>query len=414
LLIRVKSAYRDSNVLRWLVAYTASSVGDSSYFLTLGWAASKVVGPAQVGLVLAVGAVPRALLMLGGGVFADRFGPRKVVIGSDALRCLVIVVVAADLAFTSPGLWLLIAVALVFGVVDALFMPAVGSLPPLISDPGQAVQIQGMRAFAVRVGNSVGPPVAGLAIGLGSPALAFGMAGGLFALSFVLLLSVRIGRPAQVLAEVPGARPRAWRDLKAGLLYSRSNKLIATLVLSMVLVELGSMAPLSVGILLLVKTSGWGPSAAGIIIGAFGAGAGASAMLLSTMRALPRSDISYAATSVFGAIGIGLIVVASRPFIAIFLAAFAGVALGLNGTLAYVFVQAVTKPEFLGRVMSLLSLVSFGLGPMSYPLYGIGVTAWGARPMFVVCAVIGMFAAVVAVYSLIRGYLPRQLGSENY
>ena len=93
--------------------------------------------------------------------------------------------------------------------------------------------------------------------------------------------------------------------------------------------------------------------------------------------------------------------------------AFAGVALGLNGTLAYAFVQEVTKPLFLGRVMSLLSLVSFGLGPMSFPLYGVGVTAWGARPMFAGCAVIGMLGAAVAVYSLIRGYLPRQPGTEN-
>jgi MFS family permease len=400
-------------VLRWLAAYTASSVGDSSYFLTLGWAASKVVSPAQVGLVLAVGAVPRALLMLGGGVFADRVGPRKVVIGSDALRCLIIIAVAAYLGFTSPRLWLLIAVALVFGIVDALFMPAVGSLPPLISDPSQAVRIQGMRAFAVRAGNTVGPPIAGLAMGLGSPSLAFGIAGGLFALSSVLLLSVRIVRPPQVLAAVPGAKPGAWRDLKAGLRYSRSNKLIATLVLSMALVELGSMAPLSIGILLLAKASDWGPSGAGIILGAFGVGSGASAMLLSAVTALPRGDIIYTATSVLGAIGIGLIVVASRLPVAICLAAFAGVALGLNGTLAYAFVQAVTKPLFLGRVMSLLSLVSFGLGPMSFPLYGVGVTAWGARPMFAGCAVIGMLGAVVAVYSLIRGYLPRQLGAEN-
>ena len=80
------SAHRDANVLRWLTAYTASLLGDSVYFVALAFAAAKSVPPAQVGLVMAAGAVPRAALMLGGGVIADRFGPRRVVIGSDALR----------------------------------------------------------------------------------------------------------------------------------------------------------------------------------------------------------------------------------------------------------------------------------------------------------------------------------------
>ena len=59
-------------MLRWLVAYAASAVGDNVYFLALGWAAQQVAAPAQVGLVMAAGAVPRAVLMLGGGVLADR------------------------------------------------------------------------------------------------------------------------------------------------------------------------------------------------------------------------------------------------------------------------------------------------------------------------------------------------------
>lgn len=138
-----RPAYRDGNVLRWLTAYTASLLGDSVYFVALGFAAAKVAPPAQVGLVMAAGAVPRAILMLGGGVVADRFGPRLVVIGSDTVRCALILAAAAALALASPGLWLLVAVALVFGVVDALFMPAVGALPPRITTPDQLVRLQG-------------------------------------------------------------------------------------------------------------------------------------------------------------------------------------------------------------------------------------------------------------------------------
>ncbi|WP_344527712.1 MFS transporter, partial [Streptomyces rectiviolaceus] len=142
-----KPAHQDGNVLRWLGAYTASMVGDSVYFVALSWAATRSGSPAQTGLVLAVGSVPRAVLMLGGGVIADRFGPRRVVIGSDAVRCAVILAVAVLLLLATPGIWLLVLVALVFGAVDALFLPSVGALPPRITAPGQLGRVQGMRGF---------------------------------------------------------------------------------------------------------------------------------------------------------------------------------------------------------------------------------------------------------------------------
>ena len=81
-----RPAHRDPNVLRWLGAYTASMVGDSIYFMALAWAAARTGSASGTGLVLAAGSIPRALLMLGGGVLADRLGPRRVVIGSDAAR----------------------------------------------------------------------------------------------------------------------------------------------------------------------------------------------------------------------------------------------------------------------------------------------------------------------------------------
>lgn len=128
-----RPAHRDPQVLRWLGAFTASTLGDSVYHLALSWAAVRGGTPAEAGLVMAVSAVPRALLMLGGGVIADRLGPRRVVLASDTVRCVVVLGVAALVLVTSPTLWVLAGVALVFGVVDALFMPAVGALPPRIA-----------------------------------------------------------------------------------------------------------------------------------------------------------------------------------------------------------------------------------------------------------------------------------------
>ncbi|NUR65474.1 MAG: MFS transporter, partial [Streptomyces sp.] len=106
-----RPAHRDGNVLRWLAAYTSSMVGDSVYYIALSWAAVQAGSPSQAGIVMSVSALPRAILMLGGGVVADRLGPRRVVIGSDVVRCAAVLAVAALLFLTSPGLWPLAALA---------------------------------------------------------------------------------------------------------------------------------------------------------------------------------------------------------------------------------------------------------------------------------------------------------------
>jgi MFS family permease len=185
-------AHRDGNVLRWLGGYTASMIGDSVYYLALSWAAVRTGTPSQAGVVMAVSAVPRAVLMLGGGVIADRFGPRRVVIISDTVRCVAVLAVAGLLFLTGPGLWPLAVLALVFGTVDAVFLPAVGALPARVTSRGQLARVQGMRGLGIRFASVVGGPLGGLAVAVGGAAAAFTFAGLLIAVSVPLLISVRL------------------------------------------------------------------------------------------------------------------------------------------------------------------------------------------------------------------------------
>ncbi|WP_406224334.1 MFS transporter [Streptomyces canus] len=167
-------------------------IGDSVYYIALSWAAVRTGTPSQAGVVMAVSAVPRAVLMLGGGVIADRFGPRRVVIISDTVRCAAVLAVAGLLFLTGPGLWPLAVLALVFGTVDAVFLPAVGALPARVTSRGQLARLQGMRGLGIRFASVVGGPLGGLAVAVGGAAAAFTFAGLLIAVSVPLLISVRL------------------------------------------------------------------------------------------------------------------------------------------------------------------------------------------------------------------------------
>jgi MFS family permease len=281
-------ACRDANVLRWLAACAASAVGDSMYYLALSRAATRGGSPAQAGVVMAVSAVPRAPLMLGGGVLADRIGPRRVVIASDAARSLIVLGVAALLLVTSPGLWLLAVVAVVFGVLDAVLMPAVGALPPRIAPPGQLARIQGMRGLATRLATVVGAPLGAIAVALGGSATAFGLAGLLFALSVPLLLAVRIS-PLPCDDDRP--KVTALRDLTDGLRYIRRHRVLAPLLVVIALGDLGFVGPLNVGLALLADERGWGASGMGWILAGFGIGSGAASLLLAVRGRMPRAGL---------------------------------------------------------------------------------------------------------------------------
>jgi len=405
-----RPAYRDGNVLRWLTAYTASLVGDSVYFVALAWSAQQVAGPTEVGLVMAMGSLPRALLMLGGGVAADRFGPRRVVLGSDTVRCLIILAVAATVALTAPALWILIATALVFGAVDALFMPAVGALPPRLTSPDQLARVTGMRSLTIRLSQIAGPPIGGLAMGLGGPAAAFAVAGVLFALSLPLLLTMRL-RPLETdRGEQRAPTGGAWQDVVDGLRYIRRQRVIFPLVLVGAVCELGLTGTLNVGMVLLNGERGWGATGYGVIISAFGAGAAASAALLAVVGWLPRGGLTMSATLLVGCAGAATIALVPALWLAVAVAAITGLAAGVFGSLNNTLIQTEADPAFLGRVTSVVMLTSVGIAPLTYPLVGAAIGAWGSAAVFVGSGVFASIGVVIALASsaVRRAELPRQ------
>lgn len=422
--------HRDPNALRWLAAYVLSVLGTSVYFLSLGWAAQEVATPAQVGLVMAAGSLPRAALMLFGGVAADRFGPRIVIIGSDTARCVIILGVAAALALGSPGLWILIAVALVFGALDALFMPAVGALPPRLTGPSQLARLQSLRILAIRVGQTTGPPTAGFVLGMGGTAVAFALSGVLFAVSLALLLTLRIAplpaapaghsaaegdgaegaeRPAGEAAGKDAPPASAWQELVEGLRLALRHRLLGPLILAVTLTDLTLAGPLNVGVVLLAAERGWGASGAGWLIAGFGAGAAAGAVLVAVRGWLPRAGLLTAFLVALATGGIAVVGLAPSLPAAVAAAALAGIGGGTSGAIGFGLLQNATPPGMLGRVTSIATMGSLGIAPLVYPVTGAAIGVFGSSAVFTVSGVLGLSGAAVllAAPAVRAAQLPR-------
>lgn len=272
----------------------------------------------------------------------------------------------------------------------------------------------GMRTLSMRVSQISGPPLGGLAMGLGGAPAAFAVAGVLFAGSLPLLLTVRLrpldvpdtsevadaadvrGEGADVRSEAP-APASAWQDLLGGLRHLRRHRLIGPLIAVIAISELGLTGTLNVGMVLLSGERGWGPSGYGWIISGFGTGATVGAVLLTVAGRLPRAGLPLAGTLSVGCAGAAAIALLPTLPPAVALAGAVGLAMGICGTLANALVQTAADPAYLGRVTSLVMLTSVGLAPMSYPLVGAAIGVWGAAPVFVGCGVFGSVGVVVAL-----------------
>ncbi|MFI7348645.1 MFS transporter [Streptomyces sp. NPDC049936] len=403
-----RAAHRDPNVLRWVAAYTVSMVGDMVFYLALSWAAVQNGTAAQAGIVTAVSAVPRALLMLGGGVVADRFGPRRVVIGSDAVRCGTVLAVAAVLFVTDPGLWLLALLAVVFGTVDAVFLPAVGALPARITTRDQLARVQGMRGLGIRFAAVVGAPLGGLGVAVGGSAAAFACAGLLIAASVPLLVSVRVREPAPDEATARNDTT-AWRDLRAGLSHVRRHRVLGPLMITIALGDLGFVGPLNVGLTLLADERGWGASGMGWVLGGFGTGAGVAALLLTVRGRVPYAGLVAAGAIIPGAAAIAALAYAPGLPVAVGTAVLVGLLTGLSGAMCGALLQTQTDTAYLGRVTAVAGIVSLGIAPLSMPLSAAAIGVWGTGPVFVVSAVVCALGGAVALCApgLRRAELPK-------
>ncbi|MFI6032600.1 MFS transporter [Streptomyces sp. NPDC051315] len=401
-----RPAHRDGNVLRWLGGYTSSAIGDNVYYLALSWAAVQAGTPAQAGVVTAVSAVPRALLLLGGGVVADRHGPRRVVLGSTGVRCLLALTAAVLLLTTGPGLWALGAVAVLFGIVDAVFLPAAGALPARITDRGQLARVHGMRGLGVRLASVLGGPLGGLGVALGGTAGAFGLAALLIGVSLPVLLTVRVG---PLPPDDAKGRGSVLADLGDGLRHIRRDPVLRPLVLALALADLGFVGPMNLGLTLLARERGWGSSGMGLVLAGFGVGAAAASLLLAWRGRIPHAGRVTGVTGV--ASGAAIAALAHVPSVA----GAAGTALllgalaGLSGALAGALLQSRAGSAYVGRVTSVSTLVSFGVAPLTFPVVGWAVGAAGTAPVFTACAAVCALSGAVTLgsRSLRRAELPR-------
>jgi DHA3 family macrolide efflux protein-like MFS transporter len=122
------------------LAISASELGDSLHYIALMWVALQTGGPLGVVAVRLADSVPALLFGLHGGLVADRWDRRSVMVAADLVRGATLVPIAlAGLSGHLP-LWALVAASFLLEAATSYFAPAYGALVPSLVDRGNAQQ----------------------------------------------------------------------------------------------------------------------------------------------------------------------------------------------------------------------------------------------------------------------------------
>jgi MFS family permease len=376
---------------------TISVLGDQFHFVALTWLALQLTGSGLVlGTVLMTAAIPRAAFMLLGGAFSDRFSPRTLMLLSNVIRGIAVGILAALVLTERAELWHLYVLAGTFGVVDAFFYPAMNTIVPMLVPDRQLAPANALVQSSQQVTLLIGPAVAGAFIAIVSTGPAFAIDAASFAVAATAIALIAGGRrSAKPSDETP---PSMLQTIAEGLRAAWADKVIRSMVILIAAFNFGFTGPMSVGLAVLADQRFAGGSAAfGVLLSAFGGGALIGAVVSGSVPRLPRLGTILMGIAI--ALGVGLALIGLAPALpgALAICAVMGLLVGFINVQAIAWLQVRIPEELRGRIMSLVTLGSVGLAPVSLAIAGALVDVGAVTLTFVVAGAIVVAAAIAGI-----------------
>lgn len=385
---------RHPEFAKFFIGMEFVQVGVQIQAITIGWQVYSVARQTRsieesaflVGMVGLAQFVPLFFLTLIGGSTADRRDRRHIVLAALAAEVLCVVALAWLSLDHAPHLGAVFAVAMVFGAARAWLNPAATALTPMLVPRAQMPRAISLKSLGWQAAVIVGPWIGGLLVAL-STAHAYGTTAVLYAVGFVILLTIRADTKPRY---TPGNRVA---EILEGIRYVRHNKIIlGAISLDLFAVLLGgatALLPAFASDVLHVGPEGFGLLRSGPAVGA------ALMAIWLTYRPIQRR----AGVRMFWAVagfGLATLVFAVSKNIWLSMAALAalGAADMVSVYVRQTLVQIVTPDHMRGRVSSVSGLFISGsnelgefesgvvarlIGPVGAAVFGgfgtLGVTA---------------------------------------
>ncbi len=377
-----------ANFRLYFTARSVAMLGDtmlpvalSAGLLSYGYSAG------DIGLVMAASTACFAGFVIFGGVFADRFNARALMIGADLIRVCSQSTAAYLFLSHRVRLWEMAVIAVVNGTCAAMFQPGVASTVVRVATDVQGAN--GVTRTAESIAGLAGPALAGVLVGFTAPGAVFAVHASTYLTSAVCLIALRLAPARGPARERRGSTFRA--DLAEGWREFRSRTWMWSVIVVWMVFMVGMVGPYT-------------PLAAGQIIPAHGAGAyglvnsalgggtavGAlTAMRIRAARPLRAGSLALFLTALMPAsVGLGLPVWAIAG--CVFLAGCGWAYWGVNWATS---VQTQVPGIILNRIHAYEVAGSVAMVPVGQALAGPASAAFGSPHVLLTGAVVALAVA---------------------
>ncbi|MGW7007573.1 MFS transporter [Streptomyces sp. NPDC054933] len=381
------SSLHNRNYRLFATGAMVSNTGTWMSRIAQDWLVLSITGSSTaVGITTALQFLPMLLFGLYGGVIADRYPKRKLLLVSQSSMGLLGLVLAALTLSGHVQVWHVYAIAFLLGMVTVVDNPTRQSFVVEMVGPKDVRNAVSLNSANFQTARLIGPAVAGVLITAVGSGWAFLINGLSFGAPLIGLLLMR----QEELHEVE-LTPRGKGQLREGLRYVASRP---DLIWPIVLVGFIGTFGFNFPIWLSAFAHGVfhaGAGTYGLFNTAMAVGSVAGA-LLAARRTATRLRMLVGAAVVFGVLEM---VAALSPSMYLFAALL--VVIGVFGitinTTANSSVQLATDPAMRGRVMSLFMMVFVGGTPLGGPLVGWATDTYGARVGFLTGGLVSATAA---------------------
>ena len=331
-----------------------------------------------------------------GGIAADRFSRRKVVIVTQTLSMVQAFVLAALTLSGRVQVWHVLVLAGALGAINAFDMPGRQALVIQMTSKEDLINAISLNSATFNAARVVGPAIAGLllaAVGEGT----------CFLINGISFLAVILSLTAM---RIPPAAPKApapmWRHLVDGFRYASHNCAVRRVLALMGATTLAGMPGLVLMPFFADDIFHRGARGLGVLMGAMGVGAVVGALTLAR-----RTELSgLGRVMVIGGLTTGAcyLAFAFSPFFYLSLALMPVVGYSVMRQMASAntTIQTLIPDEYRGRIMALYSMTVVGLGPFGSLAAGALAGRFGAR------ATVGLGGALALGSSLVFAWYLRR------
>jgi MFS family permease len=373
--------------------------------VSLPWLVLALDGsPIQLGFVAVLQFGPALFLAPFGGVVADRIDKRHALMATQAAASAQAFVIFLIVATGAVEIWMVMVMALVLGLVNAVDMPMRQALAPDLVPRHLLANAIALNSMAFNGARVVGPALAGVIIAVGTSVTGSSLSGIAVNLAIntvtyagVLTGLLRMDPRAIRRLERPERHPPVLESLREGFWYA-----VRTPLVLWCLVLLGGIAafgfnfqillPLYATDILDLEADGYGA-----LFAAMGIGSLAGSLTLAIMRRRRAVRLMLSGGVVFS-----LTLVAIAASSSVWLAAPLILAAGYFSMLMIntinATVQANVSDALRGRVMSFYVTVFAGSAPLGGLFAGFVAETWGTPAAFVSGAVLSL--ATVGIVAL--------------